>query len=80
MTGSHPIDRLINNKPVEFETTPIKLGREKLDGGWYFKGGGEKNAKDRVAGLWFRAFDAAGEQIGEYVNPTSVKTRQTWKD
>lgn len=80
VSGSHKIDRMITNKPVDFETDPIKLSHEKLDGRWYFKGGGERNAKDRVVGLWFRAFNAEGEQIGEFVNPPSVKTKQTWKD
>ena len=80
ISGKHKIDLLITNKPVEFETEPVNLSRESLDGNWYFTGGGNRSARDRVVGLWFKAFNADGEQIGEYANPSSVIAKQKWKD
>ncbi|GAB4176562.1 MAG: hypothetical protein Fur0032_16560 [Terrimicrobiaceae bacterium] len=78
--GSHTFPSLISNKKVEFETTPIVLTVEKLDANWYFPGGGNRKANDRVAGLWFRAFDAEGKQIGEYANPKAVIAKSTWQE
>lgn len=79
-SGSHPLESLITNKPVEFDTTAIQLNQAALDGGWYFSNGGSSVAKDKVVGLWFKAFDADGKLIGEYMNPSSVATKQKWKE
>lgn len=79
VTGNHSFELLLTNKPVEFDTNAIQLDSAALDGGWYFKNGGSARAKDRIAGLWFKAFDATGKLIGEYANPADVKTKQKWK-
>lgn len=78
--GSETIASLLTNKPVEFETKPIKLEKAALDGNWYFGNGASSRARDRVVGVWLKAFDATGKQIGEYKNPPSVSTKQAWKD
>ncbi|MEI6278466.1 MAG: hypothetical protein WCQ16_03655 [Verrucomicrobiae bacterium] len=79
-TGIQKFPSLLTNKPVEFDTTTIQLSAGKLDPGWYFKGGGKSVSKDKVVGLWFKAFDAEGKQIGEYVNPASVTQKRKWKE
>jgi hypothetical protein len=78
--GSHTFPSLLTNRAVKFETEPIKLEKASLDAGWYFTNGASSKAKDRVVGVWFKAFDSAGKQIGEYANPPSVSTKQKWKD
>ena len=78
--GSHTIPSLLTNKPVEFETDAIKLEKASLDPGWYYANGASSKAQDKVVGLWFKAFDSTGKQIGEYTNPSSVATKQKWKD
>jgi len=79
-SGSHTIPSLLTNKAVEFETDPIKLEKASLDAGWYFANGASAKSRDKVVGVWFKAFDSTGKQIGEYTNPSSVATKQKWKD
>jgi len=80
IAGSQSFPSLLNNKPVEFDTKSVELTTAALDGGWYFTNGGKSIAKDKVVGLWFRAYDAEGKQIGEYVNPSTVTKKQKWKE
>ncbi len=80
VAGASSFPSLLPNKPVDFETDAIQLGQAALDGGWYFKNGAKAVAKDKVVGVWIRAFDEAGKQIGQYSNPSSVTTKQKWKE
>jgi hypothetical protein len=79
-TGSHLIPSLLTNKSVEFETDRIKLEKTTLDSGWYFGNGASSKTRDKVVGVWFKAFDSTGKQIGEYINPTTLSNKQKWKD
>lgn len=79
-TGSHSFPSLITNKPVEFETDAIKLEKASLDGNWFFSSGASGQARDKVVGVWLKAFDSTGKQIGEYTNPSTVSKKQKWKD
>ncbi len=78
--GSHAIPLLENNRPVEFETESIKLQKASLDGGWYFANGASASTRDKVVGTWFKAFDATGKQIGEYINPSTLSNKHKWKE
>ena len=78
--GSHTFPILLGNKAVEFETDPIKLAKAALDPGWYYTNGASARAQDKVVGVWMKAFDSTGKQIGEYTNPSSVGQKQKWKD
>ena len=78
--GSHTFPTLLSNKTVEFETDPIKLEKASLDPGWHYSNGASARAQDKVVGVWFKAFDSTGKQIGEYINPSSVAQKQKWKD
>ena len=78
--GSHTIPSLLTNKPVEFETDAIKLEKASLDPGWYYANGASSRAQDKVVGLWFKAFDSTGKQIGEYCNLNSATKNKKWED
>ena len=78
--GSHTFPSIPSGKAVEFETEPIKLEKAALDPGWYYKNGAAARAQDKVVGIWMKAFDSTGKQIGEYTNPSSVGQKQKWKD
>lgn len=78
--GSHLFQSLLANKPDEFQTNPVKLETASLIGNKYFINGASNQVKDKVAGLWFKAFDSDGNKIGEYINPSTIATKQKWKD
>lgn len=78
--GKHLIESITNTRPVEFETEPIKLSKTSLDGGYFYLTGAKGVARDKVLGLWFKAFDAEGKLLGEYVNPSTVAKKYDWKE
>jgi hypothetical protein len=78
--GAQAFASLINNRPEEFMTDAIKLEKASLGAGWYFANGASSRAKDRVVGVWLKAFGADGKMIGEYANPSTVSKKQAWKD
>jgi len=80
IAGSETLSSLLISKPVEFETKSLELKQESLDAGWHFTDGARASAKDKVVGLWFKAFNAEGQQIGEYANPTTVPKKMKWKE
>lgn len=77
--GSETIMTLEGNDTTTFETKPFKLTSETLDGGWYYAGGASNKSKDRVAGIWIKAF-ADEKLVGEYVNPSSISKKNTFKE
>lgn len=80
ISGSEILPTLLTNKPVEFVTKSVELTQQALDPGWYFAGGAKSTSRDKVVGLWFKAFNAEGKQIGEYANPTTVQKKLKWKE
>jgi hypothetical protein len=77
--GSETVRNLSTYRKAQFETAPFKLEKEELDGGWYYESGGDGRAKDRVTGVWIRAY-ANGKLVGEYANPTTVSKSREWQD
>ncbi len=77
--GSESIMALKGNDTTTFETKPFKLTTEQLDGGWIYGNGAKSKSKDRVVGIWLRAF-ADGKMVGEYVNPSTLSKKNTWKE
>ncbi len=67
------------NRSATFNTTPIKLSSETLDGGWTYGTGASNKTKDRVTGVWFRAY-AGGKMVGEYINPSTISKKNDWKE
>jgi hypothetical protein len=78
-TGSEMLHDLASNRATTFETTPIKLIKEELDPGWYWVGSGKSRSKDRVTGVWIRAY-SNDKLVGEYSNPTSISKTREWKE
>lgn len=78
--GDHKFPSLLTNRPVEFETDAIKLEKATLDPGWHFVDGASAKTRDKVVGVWFKAFDSTGKQVGEYINPTTLSNKQKWRD
>ena len=77
--GSETLKNLSTHRTAQFETAPFKLEKEELDGGWYNASGGDGRAKDRVTGVWIRAY-SDGDLVGEYANPTTVAKSREWQD
>jgi hypothetical protein len=77
--GSETLSNLSTSRKTQFETAPFKLEKEELDGGWYYTSGGNGRAKDRVTGVWIRAY-ANGHLVGEYANPTTVSKNREWQE
>ncbi len=80
LTGKKVFPLMLTNKAVEFDTDAITLSQAKLASNWYFETGASRRAKDRVVGLWFRAFDSEGKLIGEYINPSTLDRKYGWKE
>lgn len=79
LKGAETLTNLEGNRSVSFTTKPVKLTTEELDGGWYWTGGGSSRTKDKVSGVWIRAF-ANGKIVGEYANPSTVSRKNEWKE
>jgi hypothetical protein len=77
--GGETLTNLSTHQKAQFETASFKLEKEELDGGWYYKSGGDGRAKDRVTGVWIRAY-SNGNLVGEYANPSTVAKTREWKD
>ena len=79
LQGKESLTNLENNRPVTFETQPVKLSKSELDGHVYWTSGAKSQTKDSVTGLWFRAF-ADGKIVGEYANPSTTSKKFDWKE
>ncbi len=77
--GSETLTNLGPHQSVSFETKPFTLTTEELDAGYVYTTGASNRARDRVAGVWIRAY-ADGKMIGEYAVPSSVAKKYDWKD
>jgi hypothetical protein len=78
-TGSETLPDLASNRTTTFETAPFKLAKEELDSGWYWTGSGKSRLKDRVTGVWIRAY-SNGNLVGEYINPTTISKKREWTE
>ena len=77
--GSQTLSDLASNRTATFETNPFKLTKEELDAGWYWTSGASSRLKDKVTGVWIRAY-SNGSLVGEYSNPTTVPKKKEWKE
>lgn len=78
--GSHTLQNVGVGADAIFDTDPFKLQSSQLAGGWYYGNGAPPAASDQALGYWFKAFDASGKLLGEYMNPDSLARKVTWKD
>ncbi|MFZ4683000.1 MAG: hypothetical protein ACOYMS_10890 [Terrimicrobiaceae bacterium] len=79
LQGKESLTNLENNRPVTFETVPVKLAKSELDGNVYWTSGAKSQTKDAVTGVWFRAY-ADGKIVGENANPTTTSKKYDWKE
>ena len=77
--GSETLSNLSTHRKAQFETAPFKLEKEELDGGWFYRSGGDGRARDRVTGIWVRAY-TDGNLVGEYANPSTLTKNKEWED
>ena len=77
--GSEKITNLEGHRSAVFETKPFKLSSSQLDGNWYYASGANSKAKDRVTGVWIKAF-VDDKLVGEYVNPSTISRKNDWKE
>jgi len=79
LKGKETLTNLENNRPVTFETHPVKLTKSELNGNVYWTSGAKSQTKDAVTGVWFRAY-ADGKIVGEYANPSTTSKKNDWKE
>lgn len=77
--GSHVLALLEGNRSATFDTEPLKLTTTELDGNKFYLDGGPNKSKDRVLGVWIRAY-AGDKLVGEYVNPSTLSKKNDWKE
>jgi len=77
--GKETLANLENNRPVSFETQPVKLSNSALDGNAYWASGAKSQTRDAVTGMWIRVY-SEGKLVGEYVNPSTTSKKNDWKE
>jgi hypothetical protein len=77
--GSKIIANLEGNRSSIFETEPFKLSTSQLDGNMLWLDGSPNKSKDRIVGVWFRAY-ANDKLVGEYINPSTLSKKRDWKE
>lgn len=76
--GSGKVMALKPGDNGSFLTSEVKLRQQRLDPGYYYTNGGSSRADDSVQGVWVKLFNGTTE-IGEYVNPPTLKTKYKWE-
>jgi len=78
LKGVKPVEGIKGQQKATVETNKFTLKSGKLDAGWSYMNGGKTVAKDVVKGVWVRVYQ--GEKVvGEYVNPSTIRSREQWK-
>lgn len=76
--GSKTLGSLARNGKTSFETEPVTLKKARLKADWYYTSGAKKNAKDELRGVLVRVYSGE-ELIGEFAQPSSLKTQEKWE-
>jgi hypothetical protein len=76
--GVQKVPLIKNFDKFMFVTDPMTLTGTQLQAGWVYTDGSNPRAKDALKGLWLRVF-VNGQQVMEFVNPTSLKSKETWE-
>jgi len=71
------IPSILKHGEFAFDTEAVLLKSTQLDGGWVYTDGTRNRIEDRGAGIWMRVFQD-GKVIGEYMNPTSLKNKESF--
>jgi hypothetical protein len=62
------------------ETTPVKLDSYELPPDVRWTTGAKNKSKDKVTGIWVRAYNETGEMVLDIPNPTTLKQKHAWKE
>lgn len=76
--GGQTIPLIKNFDTFTFVTEAMTLTGTQLQAGWIYGNGANPRAKDALNGFWIRVF-VGGQQVTEYINPPSLKSRETWE-
>jgi hypothetical protein len=76
-TGAFSFETLASHDKKSLTTNTVELKKSHLSGAWYYAGGERVKAEDTLAGVWVRVYQA-GQQVGEYANP-SVLMKEQWE-
>ncbi len=76
--GGQTIPVIKNFDKFTFVTAAMTLTGTQLQAGWIYGNGANPRAKDALNGFWIRVF-VGGQQVTEYINPPSLKSRETWE-
>jgi hypothetical protein len=60
-----------------FNTKTFPMDRSSLKGGWSYVGGGNKNARDGLAGIWIRIM-SGDFVVYEYTRPSHLSEKVNW--
>ena len=79
VTGTKAVEGIKSHQKTSVETDKFTLNQNQLAAGWHYTNGGKTSAKDSVKGVWVRVYQG-GTVIGEYVNPSTIRTREKWEE
>ena len=78
--GEAKVEPLKAQGKTTFDTKEFALRDQQLSGKFSgYVGGGRIRAKDSIQGVWVKLYDASGAEVGEYVNPTTLRNRMKWE-
>jgi|GEM_PF-1177896 len=77
--GKAAVPALRSRATEAFKTEPVTLWNGSLKGGFYYENGGRIRTKDRLVGIWVKLFED-GNEVGEYVNPTTLASQHEWQE
>ncbi len=75
---TEPLKR--NGGQSTVDTVPVELQSTELPPSVRYKSGAKPIAKDRITGVWVRAYDAEGALILDLPNPSTLAQKHEWKE
>jgi hypothetical protein len=81
-SGRYEIPRIEPRSSAKFQTTPVTLVCQSLQGGYYYREGGSDRQNSKMKGVWVKVSmtPANGKTISrEFGEPASVMKHQVWK-
>jgi len=78
-TGSHTVDNIDSMGQTTFDTVPVVLSKDSLEGGAYFGNGAKSAVADTISGIWIRVYQN-GALFTEYAYPSGLTSTETWQE
>jgi hypothetical protein len=77
--GAKNLAQPLGHDPQFVTSKKVALVTQNRAGNFVFADGGRIRAEDSVVGVWVKVIQNS-EEIGEYINPPTIKARQRWDD